>query len=61
MKSVDGPLNMISTLKNFLIFEMDLNEINKQLEAIHAIDAKRLKHLANQYLNYEDLYKVVVG
>lgn len=61
MKSVDGPLNMISTLKNFLIFEMDLNEINKQLEAIHAIDAKRLKHLANQYLNYDDMYKVVVG
>jgi predicted Zn-dependent peptidase len=61
MKSVDGPLNIISTLKNFLIFEMDLNEINKQLEAIHAIDAKRLQDLAKQYLNYEDMYKVVVG
>lgn len=61
MKSVDGPLNMISTLKNFLIFEMDLNEINKQLEAIHAIDAQRLKHLAQQYLDYDNMYKVVVG
>jgi len=61
MKSVDGPMNMASTLKNFLIFDLDLNEINEQLKAIHQIDAKRLKNLANQYFNFEDMYKVVVG
>ena len=61
MKSVDGPLSMASTLKNFLIFDLDLNEINKQLQAIHQIDAQRLRSLAQQYLNFEDMYKVVVG
>jgi predicted Zn-dependent peptidase len=61
MKSVDGPLNMISTLKNFLIFDIELSELNKQLQAIHAIEAPRLKALANQYLNYENMYKVIVG
>lgn len=61
MKSVDGPLNMITTLKNFLIFDKDLDEVNVQLKAIHNITPKRLQDLANQYLNYQDMYKVVVG
>ncbi len=61
MKSVDGPLNMITTLKNFLIFDKKLEDVNEQLLAVHRINPKRLQDLANQYLNYQDMYKVVVG
>jgi zinc protease len=61
MKSIDGPLNIMSTLKNFLIFDLDLGEVNKQLEAIYKMDAKRLQDLANTYLDEKAMYKIVVG
>ncbi|MFT4969441.1 MAG: zinc protease [Chitinophagales bacterium] len=61
MNSVDGPLSMIGTLKNFLIFGLDLNEINKQLSNIHAIEASRLQTLAQEYLDYSKMIKVVAG
>lgn len=61
MKSADGPLSMISTLKNFVIFGLDLDVLNKQLENIHAIDAKQLQELAQQYLNFDKMTKIVAG
>ncbi len=61
MKSADGPLSMISTLKNFVIFGLDLDVLNKQLENIHAIDAKQLQELAQHYLNFDKMTKIVAG
>lgn len=61
MKSVDGPLSMIGTLKNFLIFDMDLSVINKQLKVIHEMESVRLQELANQYLDYNKMIKVIAG
>jgi predicted Zn-dependent peptidase len=52
---------MISTLKNFVIFGLDLDVLNKQLENIHAIDAKQLQELAQQYLNFDKMTKIVAG
>ncbi|MBL6876549.1 MAG: insulinase family protein [Chitinophagales bacterium] len=61
MKSVDGPLSMIGTLKNFLIFDLDLEVINKQLSNIHAVKAVRLQELAQQYLDFNKMIKVTTG
>lgn len=61
MKSADGPLSMISTLKNFVIFGLDLNVLNTQLENIHAIEAKQLQQLAQQYLDFDKMTKIVAG
>ena len=61
MKSVDGPLSMIGTLKNFLIFDLDLEVINKQLSNIHAVQADRLQELAQQYLDFNKMIKVTAG
>ncbi|MCB9257492.1 MAG: insulinase family protein [Chitinophagales bacterium] len=61
MKSVDGPLNLSSTLKNFLIFDLEIEEINKQLEGIHKITAQKLQELAQKHLNFNEMHKVLVG
>lgn len=61
MKSADGPLSMISTLKNFVIFGLDLNVLNTQLENIHAVNAKQLQELAQQYLDFDKMTKIVAG
>lgn len=61
MKWVDGALNTSKTLQTFLIFEADLEMVNQYLQAIHSITPQRLQALANEYLDYNNMYKVVVG
>lgn len=61
IKSVDGPLSTAQTLKNFLIFDQSIEMINKQLAHILKIDSNRIQDLANQYLKFDKMIKIVVG
>lgn len=61
MKSVDGALRFASILNNNLAIGLDENRINQQLEAVEEITAERLLNLANKYLDYDKMYKIVVG
>ncbi|MEZ4930218.1 MAG: pitrilysin family protein [Chitinophagales bacterium] len=61
MKRVDGALSTTKTLQSFLIFDNDLEKINEHLKIIHSITPARLQALANEYLDYKNMYKVVVG
>ncbi len=61
MKGVDGSLNFANILKGNLSLGLNENRINEQLQAIEEISAKRLLILANKYLDFENMYKVVAG
>lgn len=61
MKSVDGALRLANVLSNNLSFGLDEKRVNEQLKAVENINAERLLSLANKYLDFEDMYKIVVG
>lgn len=59
MKSVDGPLKMANTLKNLVSFGQDQWQINHNLKTIKSVTPQRIQQLAQKYLNFEDMYKVI--
>lgn len=61
MKSVDGALRFAHVLNNNLSLGLDETRINEQLKAVEEITAERLLNLANKYLDYDKMYKIVVG
>tara|TARA_B110000037_G_scaffold223098_1_gene302043 strand:- start:226 stop:1494 length:1269 start_codon:yes stop_codon:yes gene_type:complete len=61
MKSVDGALRLAHVLNNNLSLGLDETRINQQLKAVEEITAERLLKLANKYLDYDKMYKIVVG
>lgn len=61
MKSVDGALRFAHVLNNNLSLGLDETRINQQLKAVEEITAERLLNLANKYLDYNKMYKIVVG
>lgn len=61
MKSVDGALRFAHVLNNNLSLGLDETRINQQLKAVEEISAERLLNLANKYLDYDNMYKIVVG
>lgn len=61
MKSVDGALRFANVLSTNLSLGLDETRINEQLKAVEEITAERLLSLANKYLNFEDMHKIVVG
>lgn len=61
MKSIDGSMRMANVLS--LLLPLGLNEdyVNKRLEAVENITAERIMLLANKYLNFEIMHKVIVA
>jgi zinc protease len=61
LRSVDGALRYADVLKGLLLFDREPDSINSYLNAIQTIDAKRIQTLAEQYLQFDSMYKVSVG
>ena len=61
MKSIDGSMRMANVLS--LLLPLGLNEeyVNKRLEAVEKISAERIMALANKYLHFENMHKIVVS
>lgn len=61
MKSIDGSMRMANVLS--LLLPLGLNEeyVNKRLEAVENITAERIMTLANRYLDFENMHKIVVS
>jgi predicted Zn-dependent peptidase len=61
LRSVDGALRYADVLKGLLLFNRAPESINSYLTAIQTIEAEQIRNLAQQYLQFDEMYKVSVG
>lgn len=61
MKSVDGSMRMANKLSTLLPLGLTEDHINRQLEVVEKITPEKIKALAIKYLDFENMYKIIVG
>ncbi len=61
LRNSDGPIAMMENFKNIYFNNLSESYYSDFINAIHDLTAKRLKELANTYLQKEDLLEVVAG
>ena len=57
---LDGPFQIIGRWKNIILNNHDEDYFNRYVDTVKTISAKELKLLAQQYLNEEEFYNLVV-
>lgn len=61
LSGVDGPFKLADFYAGLLIYGLDIDYAHRLLETVKTITPKELRDLANQYLNTEELFEIVVG
>jgi zinc protease len=61
LQMVDGPFNVADVIKTLVIDLVPLSSFEHLVETTRTITPTRLRELARQYLNKEDMWEVVVG
>lgn len=61
LRSVDGPIKYSETFKGLLLYNQTPDYIHQLLRTIREVTAEELLQLAQQYLDYDKMYKVTVG
>ena len=61
LRSLDGPLKFSETLKGLIIYGQDTDYIIKLLQTVRETGSEELLRLANQYYDFDKMYKVTVG
>jgi len=61
LRSVDGAFRYADVWKGLLLFDKSADSVNSYLETIHSMTPKKVKYLAEQYLDFDNMYKVAVG
>lgn len=61
LRSVDGPIKYSETFKGLLLYNQTPEYIHRLLTNIREVSAEELMRLAQQYLDYNKMYKVTVG
>jgi predicted Zn-dependent peptidase len=57
---LDGPFQIMNRWKTYLLNDLDIAYFNKTIETVREIQPADLQALANQYLQAEDFYELVV-
>jgi predicted Zn-dependent peptidase len=57
---LDGPFQIMNRWKTYLLNDLDIAYFNKTIETVRSIQPEDLQKLANQYLQPEDFYELVV-
>ena len=57
---LDGPFQIMNRWKTYLLNDLDIAYFNKTIETVRSIQPDDLQKLANQYLQPEDFYELVV-
>jgi len=57
---LDGPFQIINRWKNIILNDLDQDFFDRQMEIIRTVSAEELQSLANQYLQPENFYELVV-
>lgn len=61
LKSIDGPFQLSSKWKNYLKYGLGIDAHHNLIHKIKTITPERLKELAQQYLQKQDLVQVTAG
>ena len=61
LKTVDGPFNIGAKWRAYLKYDLSVDEHHKLVQRIKTITSERLRELAQQYLQPEDLTLVTAG
>ncbi len=61
LRSLDGALKFSETLKGLIIYGQDTDYIIKLLQTVRETGSEELLRLANQYYDFDKMYKVTVG
>jgi len=57
---LDGPFHIIARWKNIVLHELDENYFNTSINTIKTVSATELQQLAQQYLNPDQFYDLIV-
>ena len=57
---LDGPFHIIGRWKNLILHGMNESHFNYYVDVIKTIDAKELKSLAQEFLNPDEFYELIV-
>ncbi len=60
LSELDGPFQLIARWKNIILNNLDEDYFKRYVEIIKTVSPKELQQLAQQYLNKEDFYDLVV-
>ena len=61
LRSFDGPFEQAESLIALLEYDLTPDYYNRYLHCIKSIDAKEIRRLAQQYLDIQRIYEIVVG
>ncbi len=61
MRSADGPFALADKFKKIMFYGLSYSYYDDFVNTIKTITPEQIKTLANQYLNPDDLYELVVG
>jgi zinc protease len=61
LKSADGPYAMLDLYANVYTYGLDLNFYDQYIKAIKKIEPQRLRSLAQQYLNWDEMLIISAG
>ncbi len=59
--SLENVFSHADKFKNLYFVGLDYNYYDKYVETVKTVSAEQLRKLANQYLNFDGFYKVIVG
>jgi predicted Zn-dependent peptidase len=58
---VDGAIRFSETLKSLLLHEQEPTYIHHLLKSVRQTTAEDILRVSNQYLNFDEMYKISVG
>ncbi len=61
LRSFDGPFAQAESLIALLEYDLDTDYYERYLHCIRNIDAKEIRHSAQQYLDLQRIYEIVIG
>jgi zinc protease len=61
LTAMDGPLNVSELIRNLMIEGSGIDSFNDLVSTIQEIDPPTIQEIAEKYLHYDDMTRVVVG
>jgi predicted Zn-dependent peptidase len=61
LRSFDGPFAQAESLISLLEHDQDTSFCKQYMDSIRTIDAEKIRHLAQKYLDIGQIYEITVG
>jgi predicted Zn-dependent peptidase len=61
LMQIDGPFNVVDTIKPLILHRLPVTYFEEFITQLRSVSAKKVKSLAENYLNPQEMVEVVVG